>query len=156
MRIPNDVAPLAGIQPNQVQIKEKYGGGGYPANLEGLHHLHCLDLLRKALYWNYEHYKDLGKGAFINDDFIVEKHVTHCLDILRQQLMCTVDVGLLGQVWWNRGPEGPYPFVDFNTVHVCRNFDDIRRWAEERQLGGEEPRDFLVRPEVEDVLWEIP
>lgn len=155
MGIPKDVAHIAGIRSNQVQIKDKYGGG-YPANLEGLHHLHCLDLLRKALYWNYDYYKDLGKGAFINDEMIVEKHVTHCLDILRQQLMCTVDVGLLGQIWWDRGPDGPSPFVDFNTVHVCRNFDDIRRWAEERQLSGQEPPDLLVQPELEDVLAGIP
>lgn len=28
----------------------------------------------------------------------MQKHVSHCVGILRQQLMCTVDIGVLGQV----------------------------------------------------------
>jgi len=39
----------------------------------------------------------------------------HCLDILRQQLMCTVDIGVLGQIWWNK--ESPTAYPDFNTRH---------------------------------------
>ena len=39
--VPSNLAEKSGLQPNQVQISEKYGGG-YPANVEGLHHLHCL------------------------------------------------------------------------------------------------------------------
>jgi len=40
-RIPADKALRSGLAPDQVKIQEKYGGG-YPANVEGLHHLHCL------------------------------------------------------------------------------------------------------------------
>lgn len=39
--IPADKAGKAGIAKDQVKVSEKYGGG-YPANVEGLHHLHCL------------------------------------------------------------------------------------------------------------------
>lgn len=39
--MPADEAEKSGLAPDQVKINEKYGGG-YPANLEGLHHLHCL------------------------------------------------------------------------------------------------------------------
>lgn len=49
----------------------------------------------------------------------------HCLDLLRQQLMCTVDTGVLGQIW--SYPENPKPFVDFNSRHKCKNFEEIRR-----------------------------
>ncbi len=41
VRIPPDRAKEAGLRNNQVQINSKYGGG-FPANVEGLHHLHCL------------------------------------------------------------------------------------------------------------------
>jgi hypothetical protein len=58
--------------------------------------------------------------------------------------MCTVDVGMLGQVWWD--PKEPKPFVDFNTKHVCRNFEEIREWAEVRQLPIEVQEDFLEMP----------
>lgn len=71
----------------------------------------------------------------------------HCLDILRQQLMCTVDVGVFGQIWYRpSGEKNISAFVDFNTPHKCRNYDDVRRWAEERQLPEDVPRDFLIAP----------
>jgi len=156
LRVPESEALAAGIAPDQVKINPKYGGG-YPANVEGLHHLHCLNLLRKSLKYNYDYYKDLGEGAFQNEEYVVKVHVSHCLDIIRQQLMCTVDTGVLGQVWWR--PSGPTPFVDFNTQHQCKNFDAIRNWAEERQLPptDQTPRDFLEPPKPGDRIFdEIP
>jgi len=151
--VPEDQATASGLSPDQVRINDKYGGG-YPANVEGLHHLHCLNLLRKALYYNYDYYHKLGDGAFKNEDHIVRYHVTHCLDILRQQLMCTVDVGMLGQIWWD--PQAPKPFVDFNTKHKCRNFEEVRRWAGKRQMPEDVPEDFLAAPREGGILERIP
>ena len=37
-------------------------------------------------------------------------------------------------------------FVDFNTQHVCRNFENVREWAEERQLPVEVPYGILEAP----------
>jgi len=154
LRLPESEAQQSGIALDQVKIKSKYGGG-YPANVEGLHHLHCLNLLRQSLHYNYEYYKDLGHGAFKNEESIVKVHVTHCLDILRQQLMCTVDTGVLGQVWVS--PSKPTTFVDFNTAHMCKNYDAIRQWAEERQLPEQSPNDFLEPPKAGDRIYaEIP
>jgi Mycotoxin biosynthesis protein UstYa len=39
--VPLERARSAGLEPDQVKINPKYGGG-YPANVEGLHQLHCL------------------------------------------------------------------------------------------------------------------
>jgi Mycotoxin biosynthesis protein UstYa len=82
----------------------------------------------------------------IYDYMLTDFSIAHCLDILRQQLMCTVDTGLLGQVWWN--PKEPTAFVDFNTQHTCKNYDAIRAWAEKRQLPPPElsPPDLLEGP----------
>ena len=66
--------------------------------------------------------------------------------------MCTVDTGVLGQVWWN--PKWPEAYVDFNTRHKCKNFDAIRRWAEERQLPKDVPEDFLQPPKEGDTVYE--
>lgn len=44
LRVPPEAAEEAGISQDQVKISDKYGGG-FPANLEGLHHLHCLVIL---------------------------------------------------------------------------------------------------------------
>ncbi|KAI9775597.1 MAG: hypothetical protein M1839_000998 [Geoglossum umbratile] len=151
--VPADQAKKSGLMPDQVQVSEKYGGG-FPANVEGLHHLHCLNLLRKSLYYNFDYYHNLGEGAFKNSDRILRFHVSHCLDILRQQLMCTVDVAVLGQVWWNK--QRPLAYPDFNTVHKCRNFDGVRRWAEAHQAPADVPPDFLKPPADRDVYAEIP
>lgn len=140
----------AGLVEDQVKVSPKYSEG-FLANVEGLHHLHCLNLLRKSLYYNFEHYHSLGLGAFKNDDYILRLHVTHCLDILRQQLMCTVDIGVLGQVWIY--PETPQAFVDFNTRHTCRNFEEVRRWAEEKQIPEHVPPDYLQPPKPGDTVY---
>ena len=140
------MAAKAGISSDHVQIKSKYGGG-FPANVEGLHHLHCLNLVRQSTFWDIDYYRKRGEGAFSNNDQIVRLHVSHCIDILRQQLMCNADVGVFGQVWYRANPgDDPAAFVDFNTNHKCRNYDDIRKWAGERQLPENPPEDFLEAP----------
>ncbi|KAF1911109.1 tat pathway signal sequence [Ampelomyces quisqualis] len=153
-RIPAEEAARSNLAPDQVKISERYGGG-YPANVEGLHHLHCLNLLRKSLAWNFDYYQKQGLGPFSNDAHILKHHVTHCLDIIRQQLMCTVDVGVLGQVWYQPPGSSPEAFVDFNTVHKCRNFDAVRDWAEKHQLPDAKdcPIDYLELPKEGDRIF---
>jgi len=155
--IPQELAPKVGLDSEKVQINPKYGGG-FPANVEGLHHLHCLNLLRQGLYYNIEYYRKLGTGAFVNEEPIVQRHISHCLDIIRQQLMCQVDVGVLGQVWWKSDTsDAPQAFVDFNTKHVCRNYDEIRQWAEDRQLPETVPDDYLAPPKPgQKILDHVP
>ncbi|RDW75716.1 hypothetical protein BP5796_06537 [Coleophoma crateriformis] len=151
--VPSHLAAKSGLSSSHVQISEEFGGG-FPANVEGLHHLHCLNLLRRSLYYNYDYYHDLGVGAFKNDDGIVRYHVSHCLDIIRQQLMCTTDVGVLGQIWFD--PEEPTAYPDFDTKHKCRNFENIRSWAEKNQAPIDPPEGYLKTPGPGDVLGEIP
>ncbi|KAF2628628.1 hypothetical protein BU25DRAFT_490282 [Macroventuria anomochaeta] len=156
VRIPASEAAQSNIKADQVKIKEKYGGG-FPANVEGLHHLHCLNLLRKSLPWNIEYYKAMKMGPFANDDHVLKAHVTHCLDIIRQELMCNIDIGVLGQVWYQPPNSDIEPFVDFNTVHTCRNFEVVRDWAEKHQLPTETPDDFLEGPKEGDRIYlEVP
>ncbi|SCO87576.1 uncharacterized protein FRV6_11703 [Fusarium oxysporum] len=87
----------SGLDDSFVQRAPQHGGG-FIINVEGMHHLHCLNLLRKFLWYKYEYYKDLGGHAFKNDGEVFRMHVTHCLDTVRQVLMCNVDTGGLGQV----------------------------------------------------------
>ncbi|KAI9038107.1 oxidase ustYa family protein [Aspergillus affinis] len=135
LRVPPEYGEKSGISPDQVKINDEYGGG-YPANLEGLHHLHCLNLLRKSLYYNYDYYHDRGEGAFVNPDHVVRIHVW--------------------RVWVF--PDEPTPFVDFNTKHKCKNFEAIRKWAEDNQLPEQPPPDFIQQlpKKGEKVYKEIP
>lgn len=47
--------------------------------------------------------------------------------------MCNVDTGVLGQVWTD--PENPTAFPDFNTKHKCKNYDEVRKYAEKLQVS---------------------
>ncbi|KAK3936120.1 hypothetical protein QBC46DRAFT_420336 [Diplogelasinospora grovesii] len=144
--IPDELAAKSGLTPNHGRRAEKYGGG-YLGNLEGLHHLHCLNLVRKSIFYNYDYYQTLGEHEFSNDGDVLRWHISHCLDVIRQQLMCTVDIGALGSVWIN-STDGPYPFPDFRTNHICRNYEEIRAWAEMSQIPPDEelPEDFMEVP----------
>ncbi|WEW58382.1 hypothetical protein PRK78_003850 [Emydomyces testavorans] len=153
--IPENEAEHYGIQRGQVKRPEEKGGGFF-ANVEVLHHLHCLlreqiqNLLRQTSHFDYDYYQKQGKGAFSNSQDVVRKHAGHCLDILRQHIMCTADIGVFGQ-WWVKGIG---PFVDFNTKHKCKNFEEIRKWAEKRQIPDQEG---YAKQRADDVvLDEIP
>lgn len=150
--IPLSEGPASGLTPHHVQVSEKHGGG-YFVNVEGMHHLHCLNLLRKGLWYNYDYYRELGEHAFKNEEPILHLHVSHCLDTLRQVLMCNVDTGVLGQVWYGHA-EGTQAFPDFQSRHKCKNFDEIRDWAVALQAPPVDklPEDYMKVPVADDVI----
>lgn len=57
--------------------------------------------------------------------------VDHCIEMLRQVIMCNTDVNLI-PTQWVHGRDRPYP--NFNTKHVCRNYEAILQWAIEHQV----------------------
>jgi hypothetical protein len=59
--------------------------------------------------------------------------------------MCTMDTDVFGSVWVGNRTD-PKLFVDFNTKHVCKNFDGIREWAEQNQMPASGPEDFYEPP----------
>ncbi|KAN0089609.1 protein of unknown function (DUF3328) domain containing protein [Hyaloscypha variabilis] len=148
-----DKATKAGITKGHITTPPE-AGGQYFANVEVFHQLHCLNLLRKTNYWNHDYYSKLGEKEFANEDYIVRMHADHCLDALREQLMCTADIGVLPYV---RVKDRDRAYPDFPAApHMCRNFEDIREWAREQQLGSEWT-EFLHDPQPGDiVLDQIP
>jgi len=92
----------------------------YVMLLDVFHELHCINLLRKALY--PQHY-------YNSTDTMSESkrkiHLTHCLGSLRQSVMCSSDISTI--VW--RKPEGEREGPRFDIIHSCRNFDQIKQWA---------------------------
>ena len=55
----------------------------------------------------------------------------HCIEALRLNLMCQSDIGVFTfrdfPELYDQGIEDVWP--EFATQHVCRNFDDIRKWT---------------------------
>ncbi len=60
-----------------------------------------------------------------------EWHYDHCIDVVRKRLMCTGDTGV---ITFNliRG----LPFADFNTTHMCRDYNELLDWTRGRQVDG--------------------
>ncbi|KAB8199960.1 hypothetical protein BDV34DRAFT_217609 [Aspergillus parasiticus] len=56
----------------------------------------------------------------------------HCIELLRITLMCTSDVTPLLFIDDPHAFQGRTP--DFNTMHTCRNFWEIREWVERMGL----------------------
>jgi hypothetical protein len=144
--IPEEYAERVGFSPGMVKQRAS-DGGGFMAQMEVFHQLHCLDTLRQGLYFNYDYYHENRDGVWGRSDAVVRKHMGkslslhtilcsgkltyrtgHCLDLLRLQLQCTADVGLISMMWVN-ATGTPVEFAKFTGEHRCRDFGAIREWA---------------------------
>ncbi|OAL30947.1 hypothetical protein AYO20_08532 [Fonsecaea nubica] len=106
-------------------------GGQYAANLEVFHQLHCLNLLRKATYFEYYADKEI---MFKTTRHMIREHLDHCIDMLRISLQCTSDLTL---ITFNAStPEFPMAeyIPDFYTNHRCRNFEQTLDWYNDRRI----------------------
>ena len=57
----------------------------------------------------------------------------HCIEILRINLMCYADVNVF-TFHEAPGREGLGYLPDYESQHVCRNFDRIKEWAYEHAV----------------------
>ncbi|KAH9835489.1 hypothetical protein Tdes44962_MAKER08547 [Teratosphaeria destructans] len=62
--------------------------------------------------------------------------------------MCTFDTSILGQ-WWVEDIHGP--FLDFNTQHRCKNFEDLAQWVRDHQLVNKGEDRAMVEYQEGDV-----
>ena len=100
------------------------GETGYRVGLEVFHQLHCLNLLRMSTYPDY--YPKLWWSDTNDKPEKVRAHLDHCIEILRMNLMCLSDVNVF-TFHKQPGKEGYWP--DYESHHVCRNFEKIKDWA---------------------------
>ncbi|GAW23803.1 hypothetical protein ANO14919_133800 [Xylariales sp. No.14919] len=102
----------------------------YLVTLDVFHQMHCLDIVRMALYpKRYDKSFYLANGTI---DYCKWLHVDHCIDQLRQALLCNSDVSVV-YYKWSDVVEGIRPMV--NNQHTCRNYDKVLEWAKERNVG---------------------
>ncbi|KAI1121061.1 hypothetical protein F5Y10DRAFT_257089 [Nemania abortiva] len=102
--------------------------GGYIVQLAVFHQLHCLNMIRRALYG--------GADMSNTDDSMGIEHLDHCVDMLRQSIMCTSDVT---PTTFARTSPGRSMKVVAEVVHTCRRFSKVQQWAWNRRI--EEPID---------------
>jgi hypothetical protein len=131
----------------------KTGETGYRVGLEVFHQLHCLNLLRMATYPNYYpkvSWSDMNDkpetvrshlGTFIvyclfaSTEQQLTTNKDHCIEILRMNLMCLSDVNVF-TFHDTPGRKGAWP--DYESHHVCRNFDQIKQWANDNAMPYED------------------
>jgi hypothetical protein len=104
---------------------------------------HIQNRLRQALYPDY--YREIFKnpddpsrehhiGLSLSLDFIFANGIPgHCIDQLRQALQCHAD---LTPMEWTL--VGDKIILKTDTVHTCRNFEDVQKWAIERRTNYDE------------------
>ncbi|KAJ5798675.1 uncharacterized protein N7503_006180 [Penicillium pulvis] len=114
----------------------------YMATLEMFHHIHCLNMLRKASYPDY-----FGEDKM--EAQMMRGHLDHCAETLREVLMCNSGVGLI-MFHWVEGLDEPYP--DYNTFHQCRDYDAVLNWA----LDNSVPIEFPLTRKSEDYAMKKP
>ncbi|KAG4257535.1 hypothetical protein FPRO03_13908 [Fusarium proliferatum] len=113
----------------------------------------------KSLYFNYDYYLAIKDESLKGNPDIVRFHDTHCLDTLRQLVMCHAETGVLGQLWVRQSNnKSPQAFPDFNTRHICKDYEKIRKWAKKHQVppNQEIPTGYVAAPEEPHVLPSIP
>lgn len=121
--------------------------------LSVFHQLHCLVssmspvysgtclmrqyTVRRAYYSNAEEGEledfDLGKDR--------KPHVAHCFDYLRQSILCCADSSIEPAVDAVNG------FLGAGFPRQCRDFEELKAWAEERRVFG--AHGFLVLKDEE-------
>jgi hypothetical protein len=70
-------------------------------------------------------------GSDVNnkEEEMMMYHIRHCLEYLKTSLTCCADTALEGQK-----EDIDQPAADgFGSLHVCRNFDDVFKWAEKNR-----------------------
>jgi hypothetical protein len=100
------------------------GETGYRVGLEVFHQLHCLNLLRMSTYPDY--YTKVEWSDTNDKPEKVRAHLDHCIEILRMNLMCLSDVNVFT---FHKQPDKEGYWPDYESEHVCRNFDRIKDWA---------------------------
>lgn len=146
-RISRDVGPTrmtreemlkAGTNLTELRSKVRYPdevGGGYMASMEAVHQLHCVNLLRKATW--FEHYSASTDRSFQFPPDVIRLHIDHCIEMLRQNIMCKADTTMI--TWyWVQGYDSPQ--ANFNTRHRCRNFEKIMDWSTEHAIHIDESK----------------
>lgn len=95
----------------------------YVAGLAVFHQLHCLNMVRKALWPSRYNSSMLDPDGGVNYDRW--SHIDHCIEVVRRCITCHSDVAALTYDW----VEESQMVIHQEMLHTCRNFDLIRDWA---------------------------
>ncbi|KAK6066035.1 hypothetical protein SCUP234_09251 [Seiridium cupressi] len=102
------------------------GTNQFIAILEVNHQLHCVEIMRRGIFFNYDYYKDkqyFGGRTLAN----VKWHIRHCFEVLRQSIQCHGDTSVLTYNWVRNNTN---PEIASKTLHSCQNWDRLKEWRQ--------------------------
>ncbi|KAF7189737.1 hypothetical protein HII31_08844, partial [Pseudocercospora fuligena] len=99
-------------------------GAGFGVFVQGLHDMHCLNELRRALYFNKPCYREYENDE-LTPEWSRQSHIRHCLDNIRERIQCSADTGVIPTVWVNE--EENYPLFGWQE-HKCQSYEALMEW----------------------------
>ncbi|KAE8374156.1 hypothetical protein BDV26DRAFT_296218 [Aspergillus bertholletiae] len=90
------------------------------------HSLHCVNYLRKALY--FEYYPSVHEDRENIPNYWT--HVDHCIETLRETIQCNMDMTPVPHIW---AQHKQMYLANTELVHTCRDFDALLQWEKERE-----------------------
>lgn len=116
--------------PVTFKIPEAFGVGNdkYGGETDILHKIHCLDMIRRDVHYDY-YWGDKYPDGNRPEAFTV--HTSHCIYVLLQSLLCDANTDLIPSVWLD---EYPLPVPDFEIQRKCGNFEGVKNWELEHRI----------------------
>ncbi|RAK73206.1 oxidase ustYa family protein [Aspergillus fijiensis CBS 313.89] len=121
------------------------GDDAYMVQLDVMHQIHCLNMLRKAAFADYPGYEP----ELDVKDKMWWIHLGHCTDILLQNLQCNANTEVL-TLDWVEDRHAPWP--DFSVNRKCRDFNALLDWQHDNAVDTAKfdamplPKDAFVWP----------
>jgi len=91
--------------------------------------LQCVNLIRQHLARHTDKANYDYLPSFKGGEETVMRRADQCVERLRHTLMCWSDLGTILQGLEEEPGKEPRSFLDFATLHKCRNFDAVRDWT---------------------------
>ncbi|KNG80950.1 hypothetical protein ANOM_011107 [Aspergillus nomiae NRRL 13137] len=121
------------------------GDNAYMVQLDVMHQIHCLNLLRKAAFADYPGYNTSVEAK----DDMWWIHLGHCTDMLLQNIQCNANTEVLTLAWVD---DRKAPWPDFSVNRKCRDFQALVNWQRENAVDPDKfdrmpiPRDAFIWP----------
>ena len=138
----SDVEKLGYDSSKTARFPPEFGLGddAHVARIEVFHQIHCLNWLRKELWFDHYFGHKFPDGK---PNASHRAHQYHCLFILLEGLKCNANVEPYLHYWSDSQKE---PFPDFNNRHQCRDFDTVLKFHEENSIDQGYFVDKVERP----------
>ncbi|KAK0106674.1 hypothetical protein ONS96_004294 [Cadophora gregata f. sp. sojae] len=122
-----------------------FGDDAYPVLVDVKHKIHCLNRIRKDVYFDY-YWKDKFPDGNATD--LHKSHTDHCIYILLQSLMCDANTDFVPYAWYDIYD---HPHPDFMVNRKCGDFDGVTKWTEDHKTVMADIFD-IKKPEGQETL----